>query len=256
MAKTVVILQSNYIPWRGYFDIMRRADLFVVGDTVQYTKRDWRNRNSIKTPSGKLWLTVPVQNAPRATTMIDEVQVVDPSWPAKHIDILHYNYRKAAAFAETSPWLFALMESVTDEPMLSRINTRLLIGIAARLGITTPIVHSSEILPRDTLNALDKNARTLAICQAVGATCYLSGPAAKAYLDEGLLGGLGIEVAWMNYEGYPVYPQLWGDFEPNVSIVDLLLNTGARASSYFPALAECGRPSVASPLEPAAARPC
>ncbi len=253
MAKTVAILQSNYIPWRGYFDIMRRCDLFIVSDTVQYTKRDWRNRNSIKTPKGKLWLTIPVHNTPRSTTRIDEVQVADPHWPARHIETLQYNYRKAAAYAEVSPWLFALMQSLAGEQLLSRINTRLLVGIAEHLGIVTPIVQSSDVFPRDTLNALDKNARPLALCRAVGASCYLSGPAAKAYLDEQLLGAHGIDVAWMSYKGYPAYPQLWGDFEPNVSIVDLLLNTGARARDYFPSLR--GRQGQVPHAQTAVARP-
>jgi hypothetical protein len=255
MAKTIAIVQSNYIPWRGYFDIIRRCDLFIIGDTVQYTTRDWRNRNSIKTPSGKRWLTIPVHNTPQSTTMIDEVAVVDPHWPARHIDILRQNYRKAASYRETSPWLFELMQSLTGEQMLSRINTRLLVGIAERLGITTPILHSTHFVSREKQRAFDKNRRTLEVCRAAGATCYISGPSAKVYLDEQLLGAHGIDVAWMSYEGYPPYPQLWGAFEPNVSIVDLLLNTGARAREYFPALDERGGHCLTQSPEPVAARP-
>jgi len=248
MAKTVAILQSNYLPWRGYFDLMRRCDLFILGDTVQYTKRDWRNRNIIKTPSGSLWLTIPVWHTPRATTAIDEVQVSDPGWASKHIDILRYNYRRAAAYEEASPWLFELLQSVAEETLLTRVNTRLLCGIALRLGITTDIVHSSQIIPRQKLDELNRNSRAVELCRAVGATCYLSGPAAKDYLDEPLFQDHGIDVAWMSYEGYPDYPQLWGSFEPKVSIVDLLLNMGQSASAYLLPVpdtgaqaAECGQ---------------
>jgi hypothetical protein len=240
MKKTVAIIQSNYLPWRGYFDIIRHCDVFIIGDTVQYTTRDWRNRNSIKTASGKRWLTIPVHNTPQASTMIDEVCVADPRWVARHIDILRQNYRKAAAFREVSPWLFELLESLGEEELLSRINTRLLIGVAERLGITTPISRSTDFIPRDVQGALDKNMRTLAVCRAAGANRYLSGPAARSYIDEELFRSHGIDVAWMSYENYPPYPQLWGDFEPNVSIVDLLLNTGAAAGSYVPPIAEPG----------------
>jgi hypothetical protein len=257
MKKTVAIIQSNYLPWRGYFDIIRRCDVFIIGDTVQYTTRDWRNRNSIKTAAGKRWLTIPVHSTPQASTMIDEVRVVDSRWAVRHIDILRCNYRKAAAFREVSPWLFEILESAAGEELLSRINARLLIGIAERLGITTPISRSTDFIPRDVQNALDKNMRTLAVCRAAGANCYLSGPAARNYLDEELFRSHGIDVAWMSYENYPPYPQLWGDFEPNVSIVDLLLNTGAGASFYLSPLSpsiECDQHSRAPQPETAAAR--
>lgn len=253
MTKTVAIIQSNYLPWRGYFDIIRRCDVFVVGDTVQYTTRDWRNRNSIKTPKGKRWITIPVHNAPQATTMIDDVQVVDPRWATRHVDILRQNYRKADAYKQVSPWLFELLESVQDEMSLSRINFRLLKEIAARLGIATPIIYSTELVSREEQHVLDKNKRTLAVCRAAGATCYLSGPAARNYLDEELLGAHGIDVAWMTYDDYPPYPQLWGPYEPNVSIVDLLLNVGDRAYEYLTPLP--GRESRDLERETAAARP-
>lgn len=255
MTKTVVIVQSNYLPWRGYFDLMRRCDLFVLSDTVQYTKRDWRNRNIIKTPSGPHWLTVPVRWASQAGTSIDEVEMADPLWASKHIEILRHNYRRAAAYEEQSPWLFALLQGLAGERLLTCVNTQLLTAIAAHLGITTPIVHSTRLVARETLNGLEKNARTLAICQAAGATRYLSGPAAKAYLDESEYADRGIDVAWMSYEGYPEYSQLWGTFEPKVSIVDLLLNTGSRAGDYLLPLEEPNRHSPATQPATATARP-
>lgn len=247
MSKTVAIVQSNYLPWRGYFDLMRRCQVFVLYDVVQYTRRDWRNRNIIKTRSGPHWLTVPVQNDCRDTTAIDEVKVADPRWAAKHIETLRHSYRRAAAYAEVSPWLFGLLESAADEPLLSGVNARLLREIAVRLGIQSTIVTCTDLLPRDTLLGLDRAARLIALCEAAGATRYLSGPAAKAYVDEAQFEARGIDLSWMSYDGYPAYPQLWGAFAPQVSIIDLLLNTGAAAASYFPPLPsgreESGRPA-------------
>jgi WbqC-like protein family len=234
MTKTVAILQSNYVPWRGYFDLMSRCDVFIIGDVVQYTRRDWRNRNIIKTPSGPLWLTIPVKESPRSTTAIDEVRVARPRWASDHIRTLTHTYSKARAYRRVSPWLFELLETTAqEEELLSRINERILRAVAKRLGITTRIVQSSDVIARDSLTAIDKNARTLALCQEVGATCYLSGPAAKVYLDVADLNAHGIDVAWMTYDGYRDYPQLWGDFLPQVSIVDLLLNTGDEAAGYL-----------------------
>jgi hypothetical protein len=232
MTKTVVITQSNYLPWRGYFDLMRRCDLFVLYDVVQFTRRDWRNRNIIKTRNGPLWLTVPVEHGPQATTAIDEVTVAEPRWAARHIETLRHNYRQAPAFAEVSPWLFDLLQSVSQATLLSSVNAQLLRAIASRLGITTEIVSCTEILPRGALLPLDRDARLLALCEAARATRYLSGPAAKAYLDVDGFEARGIEVAFMSYDGYPEYPQLWGGFAPKVSIVDLLLNTGAAAAAF------------------------
>lgn len=233
MTRTVVILQSNYLPWRGYFDLIRRCDLFILSDTVQYTKKDWRSLNLVKTPSGPRWLTIPIEHGPRGVFAIDEAIVADPRWATKHIEILRHNYRRAASFDETAPWLFALLESVSSDQSLSRINTRLIREIAARLNITTPIIHSTELVPRDTLHNLERDERTLALCETAGANRYLSGPAAQGYMDLSLFHARGIEVVWMDYSGYPSYPQLWGAFEPKISIVDLLLNAGSAAQSYF-----------------------
>jgi hypothetical protein len=241
MAKTAVILQSNYLPWRGYFDLMRRCEVFILYDMVQYTDRDWRNRNVIKTPTGSQWITLPVHHSLKAPVSIDETVVADPHWATKHVNVIKQNYKRARAFGEISPWLFQLLESLAAEPLLSRINTRLITEIAARLGIATPIIHSTQLVPRQDLVEMDRVARILAVCEAAGVNRYLVGPAAKSYLDESEFRAHGIDVAWMSYEGYPEYPQLWGSFEPKVSIVDLLLNTGVSAGTYFPPIADAGR---------------
>jgi hypothetical protein len=239
MTKTVAILQSNYIPWRGYFDLMRRCQVFILYDIVQYTKEDWRNRNIVKTEYGSRWLTIPVHYRSRNAISIDETTVADPHWARDHVNVIKQYYRQAAAFAEVSPWLFELLKSQAAEPLLSRINTRLIVEIAAHLGITTRIVHCTELVPRPALVAMDRMARLIALCQAAGAARYMVGPAAKSYLDESMFRAQGIDVAWMSYEGYREYPQLGGSFEPKVSIVDLLLNMGASATAYLSPVAEC-----------------
>jgi WbqC-like protein family len=246
LAKTVVILQSNYIPWRGYFDLLRKADAFVLLDSVQYTRQDWRNRNLLKTPAGPRWITLPVKG--RFGQAIDETTIADPRWTRSHIRTIEMNYSKAAAFAETAPWLFATMEQVASEPLLSTVNAHLLSSIAARLAITTPLHRCCDVLSRTELITMEPTQRLVALCKALGADRYLSGPSARAYLDEQLFHEAGIEVAWASYEGYRPYPQLWGAFEPRVSIIDLLLNVGTAAAEYIAPTSTIAL--LASPVSP------
>lgn len=231
--RTAVIVQSNYIPWRGYFDLIRRADVFIVLDIVQYTKNDWRNRNRIKTRTGPAWLTVPVRHSLGAGTPIDAVEAQDPRWAVKHLKSLQQNYSRAACFDAAKAWLFPLFESLSGQPNLSAINTTLIGAIAARMGIATPIVACSELAPRADLLAQSATARLITLCQRAGATRYLSGPAARDYLDVALFDAAGIAVEWMRYDGYPEYPQLFGAFDPRLSVVDLVMNTGDRAGDYL-----------------------
>ena len=233
MARTVVITQSNYIPWRGYFDLLRSADEVVLLDSVQYTRRDWRNRNRIKTPGGLAWLTIPVETKGRFLQAIDETRVADPGWADRHIQAIEMAYARAAHFDAVAPWLVGLIRSVAAEALLTTINEHLIRALCGRLGITVPIRRCSEVFDRYRLRDLRPNERLVAVARVLGATRYLSGPAARSYLDLDLFASEGIEVIWMAYEGYPDYPQLWGSFEPRVSIVDLLLNTGAEAPRYL-----------------------
>lgn len=234
--KRLVILQSNYLPWLGYFDLMRRADIFVILDIVQYSKNDWRNRNRIKTPKGPQWLTIPVTFSLSAATPIDEIRVADHSWAERHISLLRQYYQRAEAFPLQSSWLFDELRQLGAESLLSIINTRLLTEFAKRLGIGTPILHSSKILDRAELIAMSPNERLIALCGELGATHYLSGPAAKAYLDVGKFSESGVTVEWMSYEGYAPHRQIGGQFEPRLSIVDALFNLGGEAISCLPTL--------------------
>lgn len=231
--KTVVITQSNYLPWRGYFDLIRSADEVILLDSVQYTRRDWRNRNRVKTPAGLAWLTISVEAKGRYEQAIDETRIADPAWCDTHIRSIELAYRRAAGFEAISPWLFATMRSTAREPLLAEVNEVLLREICKVLAIEVPITRCTDVLPREELRRMEPTERLLALAEARGATCYLSGPSAKAYLDVDRFAAQDIAVAWMDYSGYPDYPQLWGAFEPAVSIVDLLLNVGDAAPLYL-----------------------
>lgn len=231
--KTVVITQSNYLPWRGYFDMLRSADEVVLLDSVQYTRRDWRNRNIIKTPQGPIWLTIPVDVKGRYEQAIEDAKVTGPEWAVGHQRSIAMAYRRAAAFDEVSPWLFGQLREAAGESFLSKINERLLRALCACLGIGVPMIRCSSLIDRDRLQAMDPTERLIALAMKMGATHYLSGPAARAYLDVDRFTAVGLQVVWMDYSGYPDYPQLWGGFDPKVSVIDLLLNTGSEASRYL-----------------------
>jgi hypothetical protein len=233
VSKAIVITQSNYLPWRGYFDLLRSADDVVLLDSVQYTRRDWRNRNLIKTPHGASWLTIPVEATGKYLQTIDETRIADPSWARRHCRALELAYRNAAFYEQVAPWLFGLLDGLATEQSLSAVNERTIRAICERLGIQARIQRCTDILPRGKLRDLEANERLIALAKELGATRYLSGPAAQAYLSIDRFHAEGIEVAWMDYEGYPPYPQLWDGFVPRVSVADLLLNTGLEARRYL-----------------------
>jgi WbqC-like protein family len=235
VRKTICINQSNYLPWRGYFDLIRKSDEFIIFDHVQYTHHDWRNRNRIKTPSGVQWLTVPVEHAGRLALhqCIDETRVLDGRWIRKHLKTLRHVYRTAPHFDAVMNWLEPLYMDVAAEQLLSTINMHFLRAICGRLAILTRLRRCTEFLAGGVLEDLDRTTRIIRLCQLAGATHYLSGPAAKVYLDERAMAAAGIAVEWMDYSGYPTYQQLWGEFEPLVSIVDLLFCTGVDAPKYI-----------------------
>lgn len=232
-SKSVVITQSNYIPWKGYFDVIQSVDELILLDCVQFTRRDWRNRNIIKTPNGPLWLTIPVDVKGRFHQAIDETTINQPNWAAAHIRSIESSYRRAAKFDEVAPWLFGAINKAGGEPMLSAVNQVLLQEICTFLGIQTPIRHSSDVLAREKIVPMEPTQRLLELCQALGATRYVSGPAAKDYLDVARFNQKGIDVVWADYSGYPEYPQLWGAFDHRVSVIDLLLNVGREAPRFM-----------------------
>jgi hypothetical protein len=225
--KRVAIVQSNYIPWKGYFDLIAAVDEFILFDDVQFTRRDWRNRNLIKTPDGPKWLTIPVQVKGRYLQSIRETMIGDTGWPQQHWRSIALNYGRAPFFRETAEWLEPLYQAATF-PDLSGVNRHFLRAICDRLGIATPLGSSSDHVLEG-----DPSERLASICAQAGAGVYLSGPAARAYLDEGAFARRGIEVRWFDYEGYRPYPQLWGPFDHKLSLLDLIFNTGPEARSFM-----------------------
>ena len=222
-TRRVAISQSNYVPWRGYFDLIDSVDDFVVYDQVQFTRRDWRNRNRIKTASGVQWLTIPVQSKGNYYAKVSEIRVDNPDWNQKHWRAIELAYSKASWFSAERDWLADVYAKATFDE-LSRINRHFIEAFMDKLQISTPLRDSSEFVLAE-----ERNERLLNICIELDATTYVSGPAAKNYLDEDLFKSHGISVEWFNYEGYEPYPQLWGDFVEGLSIVDSVLNCGPRS---------------------------
>lgn len=222
----VAVDQPNYIPWKGYFELIHDVDLFVFYTDVQYTTRDWRNRNRIPTQHGLLWLTVPVGHDTQR--LICDVAIPDPSWQTKHFEILRHTYAHAPFFGKYRTFL--------EETYLKRIWVslldldRFLIERIAHdfLGIRTVFADS-----RDFSTSGVKHERLLNLLSSIGATAYESGPAAKDYIVPADYASRGIELSWKSYDGYPPYPQDNGPFTHFVSILDLLFQVGDDAPYYI-----------------------
>lgn len=225
--KKVAIVQSNYIPWKGYFDLIASVDEFILYDDTQFTRRDWRNRNQIKTPQGVQWLTVPVQVKGKYHQTIRETAIDGTEWAKTHWKALMQNYRRAVHFEEIAAWLepLYLQESFGS---ISQLNRRFIEAICAYLAIRTAISNSW-----DYRLAGDKTERLADLCVQAGAGEYISGPAAKSYLQEAVFDDRGIILTWFDYAGYPEYPQLWGEFTHGVTILDLLFHCGKDARRYM-----------------------
>ena len=224
----IAILQSNYIPWKGYFDLIRAVDQFVLFDDVQYTRRDWRNRNRIKTPAGPAWLTIPVNVSGQFHAPIKAITTSDPSWARRHWRSLVANYRRAPHFERYADRLSSLYRECEREEHLSSINFKWISTLCEILGITTKLSWSM-----DYVMAEGKTERLVGICEQAGADTYISGPAARAYIDPSAFAAKGITLTYFDYTGYPEYTQLYPPFDHHVSVLDLLFNVGPDASQYM-----------------------
>ncbi len=226
--KKIVIIQSNYIPWKGYFDMIAAADEFIFHDDRQYTKNDWRNRNKIKTQNGVQWLTIPVGTNEKRK--ISDV-VISPEqrdkWQKKHWNIITANYINAPYFSEISS-LIAPLYLEKKYIYLSQVNYDFIFTICNYLRINTKFRYSSEFNARES-----KNERLIDMLTQAGATEYISGQAAKAYIDEKKFADNRIKLTWFDHTRYPAYPQLWGDFIHKVSMLDVLFNCGKDSAKYM-----------------------
>ena len=225
----VVILQPSYIPWRGYFDQIRRADLFIFYDDVQYDKHGWRNRNQIKTAQGKQWLTIPVHSKGVTEGIAIKDVRIDWSkpWEKNHLKALTFAYNKSPYFKNYLPLLESFYER-RDE-CLADFTIETTILLSHELGITsTRFLRSSELTGIDGI----KTDRLIQILKRVGAKHYISGPAARNYIEAKKFDQAGITLEYIEYN-YPEYPQLYPPFDLYVTILDLLFMTGEKAADYL-----------------------
>jgi len=222
----VAVLQSNYIPWKGYFDLIGMVDTFIFYDDLQFTKNDWRNRNRIKTPNGTKWLSIPC--GINTNRLICEVELTDAKWQQSHWSIIYQSYGKAPYFKYYEDFVREIYLNVKWKS-LSDLNQSII------RKISTDLLGFNTIFEDSRQYALEgqKAERLKHLLLLAGATNYLSGPAAQNYLDEKLFMDAGINVEWMDYNGYPEYDQLYPPFEHGVSILDLLFHTGPRARYYL-----------------------
>lgn len=225
--KKVGVLQSNYLPWKGYFDLISKVDLFIFHDDLQYTKNDWRNRNLIKTPNGTKWITIPCGTNEKR--LINEVEIKDSSWQKKHWNLIKSNYQKAPYFNLYKSFFedFYLHKNWTN---LSELNKYLIQEISTNyLNLTKTVFDDSK---KHEITS-SKGDRVIELLKKVNATHYISGPAAKNYISDSIFEKNGIKISWMNYSNYSEYNQLHGPFQHQTSIIDLLFNLGENSKKYF-----------------------
>jgi len=220
----VAIIQSNYIPWKGYFHIIKSVDHFVFLDSVNYTHRDWRNRNRIKTPQGTIWLTVPVHAHHHKP--INQAVLADKRWQRNHPLTLRQYYGKCPYFDKYYPLLEKLYQR--DWEKLSDLNQIFTKEIAQMLDIKTQFHQDREFI-----TSLDKSRRLLDIVTKLGADTYVTGPSASAYLNEDIYQKAGVKVEYFQYPQYPAYEQFWGDFVSDVSVLDLLFHQGHESGKFI-----------------------
>lgn len=225
-SKRVAVLQSSYIPWKGYFDIIHDVDLFIFYDDVQFTYQDWRSRNRIITRNGPLWLTVPTGSDIKRN--INEVEIRNPSWQRKHWASISQSYAKAPHFSKYADFFAALYLEKTWTS-LSEMNQHFIRAIAAELlGINVQFEDSTGYSAEGR-----KLDRLLDLLRRAGATSYVSGPAARDYIEAARFEEAGIELTFKDYSGYPEYPQAGSSFEHAVSVLDLIFNTGEAAPGHI-----------------------
>src|SRR5215212_3554766 len=225
----VGIIQSNFLPWRGYFDFIREVDLFVLEDDLQYTKNDWRNRNRIKSPRGSEWITVPVGYKHTAQLIYDTPIDYGQPWARKMLNRIRESYRRAPYF---EPYFSELGELLLRPvASISELNIALTRWVCRHLEINTPLRFSQAYHPQGA-----KAERVIDILRKVGATAYLSGSAARNYIIPERFEQTGIQLEYKQYH-YPEYEQLHPPYDPAVSVLDLLFMQGPNSKIYL----ECSR---------------
>jgi hypothetical protein len=225
--KRIAILQSNYIPWKGYLDLIAAVDEFILFDDMQFTRRDWRNRNLLKTPQGLQWLSIPVKVKGKYFQKIKDTEISDPDWRPRHWKTIVTHYSKARYFPQHKSLLEELYLGCSER-FLSEINYRFLKALCGLLGITTKLSWSMDYSVCE-----GKTERLVDLCLQTNATEYLSGPAARDYIMPELFEEANITLKYMDYSGYQEYRQLYPPFQHGVSVIDLILNEGPDARKYM-----------------------
>jgi hypothetical protein len=225
VPKAVAIVQSSYIPWKGFFDLIRSVDEFILFDDAQYTRRDWRNRNVIKTKEGPAWLTIPVKATGNFHAPVRAIEIDGHKWRETHWRTISGSYARAPHFADYAA-VFEALYLRSSETRLSLVNRAFLEAVCKILGIQTRLSWSMDYVVEQ-----GRSERLVSLCRQAGATTYLSGPTARGYIEEDRFAEAGIGLEFFDYSGYPEYPQFFPPFRHEVSVLDLLFQEGPRASS-------------------------
>jgi len=224
----VGIMQPNYLPWLGYFDMVAFSHLFVLYDNVQFDKHGWRNRNRLLARPKPLWITAPVKSTGRHGQFVKDTELIDGPWQEKHLKTIRQIYAKAPYF----DWVYPELQSYLTRRRYTRLVDLNLAGhelFTRMLDINTPIKFSSELAKE--LMSLERTERLVTICQSVNATRYVSASASRAYMIEDLWKRAGIELRYQDYQ-HPVYAQPGGDFVSHLSVIDALMFEGHRAKRF------------------------
>ena len=229
MKKKIAILQSNYIPWIGYFDIINSVDDFVIYDSVQYTKNDWRNRNLIKTANGPIWLTIPVVTSKLGNQSIREAKISGSLWTKKHWKSIEMSFVKSPFFEMFRDEWFSWYEEAGELDRLHEVNVLFLRGICKQIGIRSNILLDSDI----SYSGRTPTEKLVSICDSLGADTYITGPAGLNYLDKDSFSERKVQLEVMDYGHYKTYKQGHGEFTSNVSMLDLLANLGSQSQSHL-----------------------
>ena len=222
----VTILQPSYLPWLGFFEQMHRSDQFVLYDDVQFTRRDWRNRNRIRVQEGSVWLTVPVIQKNKYEQSLLETKIDNStSWKRKHLESIRCHYSKTPFFDLYFPWCEKTFNREWD--FLLDLSLETIQYLKGELKINTPLLRSSELGESG-----NKSERLISICKQLGATQYLSGESARNYISEKDFSDQGIGLEYQNYQ-HPEYPQRYEGFVPFLSTIDLLFNCGDKSMGFL-----------------------
>lgn len=229
-------LQSAYLPWLGFFDQIEQCDLFVIYDDLQYTKKDWRNRNRIKTADGVMWLTVPVITKGCRQKRICDIEIsYQANWPRKHWKAIEHSYSRAHYYGRHADFFNALYKS--KPKYLSQLNREIIDYCLAQLGIRTQVLYSHEAEIENGFLSLgnkriDPTERIVYLCKRFGAQSFLEGSAGRNYINEEMLREADIMLEYHDYS-HPIYRQLYDEFVPYLSIIDLLFNQGPNSLSIL-----------------------